>query len=72
MTRLERALAADPVLTDRVPYCVVKRNCPGPSIRSERREGRTGITERWTCRHCGGFAFSPDGATPPMGHKIEP
>lgn len=71
--RLDRALAeTDPALNDRVPYCVVKRNCRGPSIRTESRMSRTGITERWTCQQCGGFALSPDGNTPLKAHKVEP
>jgi hypothetical protein len=55
-------------LTDRVPYCVVKRNCDGPSIVS--REGPQSDT--WTCKRCGGTAESAPGAIPSFRRKIEP
>jgi hypothetical protein len=59
-------------LDDCVPYCVVKRNCNGPSFLTEKRTSRTGIRERWTCQHCGGFVLSPDHTTPPKPRKVEP
>lgn len=60
------------VLDDRVAYCVVKRNCNGPSFLIEKQQSRTGIKERWTCLQCGGFVLSPDKTTPPPPVKIEP
>lgn len=59
--------------TDRVPYCVVKRNCPGPSIlqHDERPHSRV-AGPRWKCQHCGGFAMAQDDDTPPFRRKIEP
>lgn len=63
----------EPSLTDRVGYCVVKRNCPGPSLLShDTRSGSRVSGPRWTCSQCGGFVMAQDDGTPPFRQKIEP
>jgi hypothetical protein len=60
-------------LDDRVPYCVVKRNCPGPSLLSHDQRPHSRVPgPRWTCQRCGGFVMAQDDGTPLLRRKIEP
>lgn len=47
-------------LTDRVAFCIVKANCPGPSLVTSSNKDR----DVWTCRKCGGFATKKPGEQP--------
>jgi hypothetical protein len=64
-------------LTDRVAFCVVKRNCNGPSILiatdySKGQRGRGAGGDKWECRHCQGSVVLPAGEIPQFRKKIEP
>lgn len=64
-------------LTDRVAFCVVKRNCNGPSVMTQANytsptHGRGATGDKWTCQHCGATAVVPLGEIPTFRRKIEP
>lgn len=47
-------------LVDRVAFCVVKANCPGPSFLTSTRDNQ----DMWTCRKCSGWAVTVKGEQP--------
>lgn len=50
-------------LNDRVPFCVVKPGCKGPSVLAGTCYGFTG-GDKWVCQECKGYAVLMAQAAP--------